>query len=216
MIQNQSIIDRRSFAVAKQLVEESGLDARYSDSILHVDDVTESLFLRELAWVILSSGFKEKVVRKIFPHISLCFCDWETAEEISRNRNVCESTALDVFKSKNKIKAIADGASLINDLGFLEIKNRMSVDVLSTLRMFPFIGPITVFHLAKNIGYDVSKPDRHIVRLGNKHGYDDANEFCLAVSRMTELSVSFVDTIMWRLSEMGLSDDLFMPSISRA
>ena len=50
---------------------------------------SECDLLREAAWVILCSGFRETVVRKCFDYVSLCFCDWESATSISENRTAC-------------------------------------------------------------------------------------------------------------------------------
>src|SRR5204862_28581 len=37
----------------------------------------------------------------------------------------------------------------------------------------PYIGPVTCWHLAKNVGMDVVKPDRHLVRMAQASGARD-------------------------------------------
>src|SRR6476469_9486418 len=59
---------------------------------------TESDLLREAAWVILCSGFRESVVRQNFDFISLCFCDWQSAAQICDCAEQCRATALTKFK----------------------------------------------------------------------------------------------------------------------
>jgi hypothetical protein len=64
---------------------------------------SERDLLREAAWVILCSGFNERVVRHRFDAISLCFCDWVSAEYIVRRAERCRSTAMAVFGSARKM-----------------------------------------------------------------------------------------------------------------
>lgn len=209
----QSFADVQTFSEAHRLVQAEGLDVEY---LRHEapDNLHESTLLREFAWVVLSSGFREKIVRRIFSNISLCFFDWSSSKEINESRDICILSALDVFKFRRKIVAIADGAKIIAERNFEEFRDAIQRDALFTLRSLPFVGPVTVFHLAKNIGFSYAKPDRHLVRLSERHGYDDTNQFCSAVSRLTGLPVPHVDTVLWRLSEMGQSDVFFLPSIA--
>lgn len=67
-------------AWAKATVVAQGLDS----PLLSNRNLTfsESDLLGELAWVILCSGFRERVVRRIFGKISLCFFDWASAATI--------------------------------------------------------------------------------------------------------------------------------------
>ena len=56
-------------------------------------DFSEQELLRESAWVILCSGFREATVRRLFDHVSLCFCDFESAEIICREESRCVNAA---------------------------------------------------------------------------------------------------------------------------
>jgi hypothetical protein len=178
-------------------------------------EFSETDLLRELAWVILCSGFREKVIRRLFPKISLCFFDWSSCEAISRNSHICVTTALDLFKSKPKITAIADSASLVHEYGFDILTADIMQNPVQTLQKFPFIGPVTAFHLAKNLGFDLAKPDRHLLRLSIRHGYTDVHEFCSRVAKATGESIRTIDTLFWRVSEMGLGDEIYMPSMTK-
>src|SRR5258708_37953186 len=60
---------------------------------------TESDLLREAAWVILCSGFRESTVRQAFGFISLCFCDWQSAVVICNCAPQCRATAIVGFKN---------------------------------------------------------------------------------------------------------------------
>jgi hypothetical protein len=193
-------------------------------TIAHGSDITllqsvgagfsETDLLRELAWVVLCSGFRERVVRRSFSKISLCFLDWRSAREITEQAKLCVSTALDVFGSRRKIEAIATSAKKIDNEGFKVLQQRINADPIETLREFPYIGEITAFHLAKNIGFDLAKPDRHLVRIAEAHGYDCVQSFCAAVASVTGDPVHVIDTVLWRISELGMADRLKFNSIS--
>jgi N-glycosylase/DNA lyase len=202
---------RAILAWAKSTVVASGLD----NPLLSAPNTTfsESDLLGELAWVVLCSGFKESVVRRIFGKISLCFFDWVSAAKITQHATLCVATALDVFRSKPKIAAIVHSAALIEANGFKSVRRDIITNPIHSLQMFPFIAEITAFHLAKNLGFDVSKPDRHLQRLSARHGYSNVQDFCSTLARVSGESIRNIDTLLWRISEMGLASEMRFASI---
>jgi hypothetical protein len=162
---------------------------------------TETDLLRETAWVILCSGFRESVVRDCFDLISLCFCDWESSAEICHSAAQCRATAHAAFGNSKKIDAILGTATIVHRAGFLHLKQGILDDPISSLQMFPFIGPVTSFHLAKNLGYAIAKPDRHLVRLASALGYSDVQHLCSSVSQATGDPIQVVDVVLWRYAE---------------
>ena len=101
-------------------------------------------------------------------------------------------------------------------MGFETVRREVMDDPITSLKRFSHIGDITVFHLAKNLGMNVAKPDRHLARLSNLHGYGDVHVFCAAISRLTGLSVRSVDSILWRMSAIGLGGEIFMTDVATA
>jgi len=189
------------YAKAKTIVLSHG----YSDEInwqsnRNLNSLTESEFLCEYAWVILCSGFRESILRKKFNFISLCFCDWSSANDILNNANICRDSALHVFANKQKMDAIIDTANIIHNEGFTQIVENISNDPLNELQIFPFIGPITCFHLAKNIGIDIAKPDRHLTRLANEYNISNVQKLCSNLSEISGDPIPIVDMILWRYS----------------
>src|ERR1700724_235649 len=144
--------------------------------------ISESMFLREAAWVVLCSGFRESVVRRVFDNISLCFCDWDSAAAIVASYPACVLAAQAAFGSPTKLAAIVQIARRIDAIGFGALKSAVLIDPIRTLRQFPYIGPITVWHLAKNLGFDASKPDRHLVRIAKRFGFHGPSQFCAAIA----------------------------------
>lgn len=163
--------------------------------------LNESHFLREYAWVVLNSGFRESVVRKHFDFISLCFCDWESAASIATRAAICVQAALSAFQNRKKLDAVAHTASLIHRDGFEYYFYQLQQNPTQTLQQFPFIGNVTAWHLAKNLGADVAKPDRHLMRLAQRFGYDDVAQMCSDVSRAVGDRISVTDLILWRFEE---------------
>jgi hypothetical protein len=159
---------------------------------------SEQVLLRESAWVILCSGFRERTVRRVFDYISLCFFDWESAEEVLMNRTTCVRAATRCFRNERKLNAIVSCARLISERGFDHLKGVILSDPIHSLQRFPLIGPITVWHLAKNLGLDVAKPDRHLVRLAKACGFEGVHDLCQHLSEMHKESVKVVDLLLWR------------------
>jgi endonuclease III len=159
---------------------------------------TETDLLREAAWVVLCSGFRESVVRSIFGHISLCFCDWESADAIVRASPICKIAALASFKNRAKLDAIVRIAGNVQSAGFSNFRVAVLDDPIKTLQGLPFIGPTTSWHLAKNLGLDVAKPDRHLVRVASRLGFASAHDVCLAISKSMDEPLKVVDLVLWR------------------
>jgi len=165
---------------------------------IQFDGFDETDLLREAAWVILCSGFREAIVRRIFDYISLCFCDWESALLIAENSAACRSSAMALFRNERKLNAIVQVAERIHSAGFSTLKERILEAPISELRTLPQIGPITVLHLAKNLGLDVAKPDRHLARLSERLGYDCTDDLCTDIALATGEQVKVIDLALWR------------------
>jgi hypothetical protein len=179
----------------------------YQDEILWqsslcFNNIDESMFLRELAWVILSSGMREKVIHGLFANISNCFYNWNSSEIIVANKYECYHSALRYFNNTLKIQAIINAAIRVQAIGFYELKISIRRDPIRTLRQFSYIGPITVYHLAKNIGLPFAKPDRHLTRIANAEGFEDVQAFCKHISESTGDSVPVVDIVLWRFATL--------------
>jgi hypothetical protein len=174
---------------------------------------TETDFLREAAWVVLCSGFRESIVRSVFDYISLCFCDWESADAIVSIAPICKIAALASFKNHAKLDAIVRIASNVESAGFSSFKLAVLDDPIKSLQELPFIGPITSLHLAKNLGLDVAKPDRHLVRVASRLGFASAHDVCLAISKSIDEPLKVVDLVLWRyLADQSNAINELVPS----
>ena len=143
-------------------------------------------FFSEFSWAVLNSGMKEQIARKIWARIRAA---------IARGDAVSS-----VFGHPGKAKAIQDVLARKEELfrGY-----RDAEDKLTYLESLPWIGPITRFHLAKNFGLDVCKPDRHLVRISLLYN-TTPEAMCLALSELSGDRIGTVDYVIWRAANLGL------------
>lgn len=198
----QRIVD--FYLLAKRVVLSEGFaeELEWQDR-LQFSEVGESLFLREAAWVVLSSGMREAVVRGKFAAFSCAFYNWLSARKISNNAQQCRNNASRVFAHMGKIDSIIAIAESIDRNGFEVIKDRVGAEGVVFLQSLPFIGPTTSFHLAKNIGLDVVKPDRHLLRISALAGCASPVEFCRMISNAVGDRLSVVDLVVWRYATLN-------------
>lgn len=163
--------------------------------------IVESEFLREAAWVIYCSGFKESVVRRRFNYLSLCFCEWSSAEAITIAGDQCINLAMHSLANRRKHEAVISIAKKIFSLGFNDYWMQVLKDPVGEFQQLSYIGPITSLHLAKNLGFDLAKPDRHLVRLKDHLGYESVEQMCGFIAKKSGDSVRVVDLVLWRFLE---------------
>jgi len=198
------------YRVAKRSVLDQGFAQEIEwQAARDPSNVTETEFLREAAWVIYCSGFRELIVRKYFNYISLCFCDWSSAKSILERSRECINSAMHVLANQRKHEAVVSIAGRIDDLTFEAFKEALYTDPVTSLQRLPYIGPITSLHLAKNLGFEVAKPDRHLVRLTTSLGFEDVTSMCQEISAASGDPIQVVDIVLWRyLERIGRRSDI--------
>ncbi len=191
------------FTTARRAVVEAGYlpEIAWQESV-SFDFVTEPEFLREYAWVVLNCGMRESVVRKRFGELSLCFWRWESASLITTTAETCRRLALGIFNHGPKIDAILSVAQLIANVGFGSFRHGFGKNPLGALERLPYIGQVTKYHLAKNLGMEVAKPDRHLSRIATALGFQSPQDLCARISRETGVSIPVVDLVLWRFATL--------------
>jgi len=189
------------YVEAKEIIINEGyvdeLDWQFE---VNLKDNTESEFLREAAWVILSSGMRETTIRSKFDEISSAFLNFESAEKIVSQAEQCRFDAFKCFKHAKKIDAIVSVAFRVFFDGYDEIRKSIEFYGADFLKSLDFIGPATSYHLAKNIGVNVAKPDRHLCRVANVTGFGSVDDLCNEISSITGDTVAVVDLVIWRFA----------------
>ena len=143
-------------------------------------------FLQEYIWVVLNSGMKNQVARMIYERIKTAI----------RNGQPISS----VFRHKGKA-----GAILNMTLAYDEIFKcyQEAESKLKFLECLSYIGKITKYHLAKNLGMDICKPDRHLMRIATKYK-TTPQELCVKLSKETGFRIATIDVVLWRAANLGM------------
>src|SRR4029077_4258422 len=196
----------RLYFTAKAVVIRAGYlpEIRWQESV-SFDVLAESDFLREYAWVVLTCGMRESVVRGKFGMLSQCFWNWESASAIAATTDTCRRLALGVFNHEGKIDAILRVASSLAQGRFDAFREALRNDLLGELERLPYIGRVTRYHLAKNLGMDVAKPDRHLCRIARSLGFQSPHDLCTCIADATGDGVRVVDLVLWRFATLKSS-----------
>lgn len=140
-------------------------------------------FAQETIWVILNAGMRAQVARVIQSRIVPLL---EAGKSSSGG-----------FGHKLKCRAID---AVWNDRDRLFGQWNEASDKLAFLESLPHIGPITKFHLARNLGLDFCKPDRHLVRIA---GEETPKVMCQRLADATGDRIGVVDCVIWRAANLG-------------
>jgi len=143
-------------------------------------------FFLEFAWVVVNSGMRNQVAEKIYKKIINAI-----KEEIDIST---------VFGHKGKVAAIKD---VWKNQYEIFTNFQLVEDKISFLEELPWIGKITKFHLARNLGYDFVKPDRHLVRVANSYNMTP-NEMCEKLVEITGDRLGTVDVVIWRAANLKM------------
>lgn len=137
----------------------------------------------ELCYVVLNSGMKNAVAMKIWPRIR---------DALTTQHRVPP----EVFGHKGKREAMTDIWMTSAGL-FTAMKDVPDADLPDWLEeRVPYIGPVIKFHAAKNLGADVAKPDRWLVRVAEKAG-ETVDALCARLAAGSGDRVATVDLVIW-------------------
>lgn len=183
---------RLTKAIFDELVERlriagfADADIEWSENIKAPDNADD--FALEIIFVICNSGMQNRVARKIFDRI---------LEALRVGRPVGE-----VFGHKGKVSAI--NHIWANRVDLLAQFHR-AADKLEWCGELPWVGNITKYHAAKNLGADVAKPDVHLQRLADLEGTPVA-DLCRRLADESGYRVATVDLILWRACAEKIMD----------
>ena len=156
--------------------------------------------LREYAWVVFNSGMRNSVIEAKWHDLCEAF-RWFNLKLLLDAPDAVLRDALTVFGHYKKVDAVIQFAKKLwkDDLAF---RDRVNENPLKTLTELPYIGDITKYHLARNLGFDFIKPDRHLQRLADEYGMNPF-ELCNLIHNETGRRLGTIDVILWRFCEQG-------------
>jgi hypothetical protein len=144
-------------------------------------------FAREVVWVILCSGMKEQVARIIQQRVWAAI---EAGKPVKGNvlGKSGKATAIDVvWRGRDRFFQ-----------AFQDANNKVDF-----ARSLPWIGDITKWHLAKNLGVDCAKPDVHLERVA-AHYHTTPSNLCASLASATGDRIATVDLVIWRSCNLGI------------
>lgn len=188
----------RMFEAAKAYCEAEHPDeVDWANSINHetFKNLKSKRFLSEYCWVVYASGFRVATIEAKFPDLQTAFRDFNL-EKLAQMEDT--EPVLAIFNNERKANSFLEGSRAIAEDGFSAFKKRLKSEGINMLEELPGIGPITKFHLAKNIGLvDEAKPDVWLVRAADACS-STVQELVAFLSDKYEMSRHAVDVILWR------------------
>lgn len=173
-------------------IEAAVREAGYSDIIDNTEvidppDTPEELASRAI-YVIANSGMRNSIAAPIAERVMVALH--------------ADKKAKSVFGHPGKVAAMQ---WIWKHRRSLYKASNRTWDTVEWCGTLPWIGIVTKYHLAKNLGIDVAKPDVHMERLAQAEGID-THDLCARLARQTGYRVATVDTILWRACADGIID----------
>ena len=173
-------ISKQQFWEIEKAVREAGYTSAIERSENMQPPATAAAFATEAIYVICNSGLANSVAVPVFERCMAALLSGQSATTVFGHPG--KASAIDRIWKKR--------ASLFRQL-------QKSDDLIAFCASLPWTGKITKFHLAKNLGADVAKPDVHLNRLGESEGRS-AQEICERLATITGYRIATIDLILWR------------------
>lgn len=173
-------------------------DYLWSESLRPCPNATELAL--EYTWVVLNSGMKNTVARGIMERMRPVLFAGQSASTVFGHKG--KAAAIDEFwrerewyYAKYKALGVTGNAACDGDA--------TASAVLEWCESLRWIGPITRYHLAKNLGVDCAKPDRWLVRLADAE-CECVDGLCARLAQASGDRVATVDVVLWRACAIGV------------
>lgn len=183
----KAITAEQFLAVLSAMGEQGADDVAWSESI--EPPATAEEFAQEAIFVICNSGMKNTVAQMIYDR---CIGALRAGMPV-----------VGAFGHKGKAAAIEAIWADRDGLFAMYLSRKTDAERLEMLVALPWIGNITKFHLAKNFGANVAKPDVHMQRLADREGCT-AQALCDRLATEVGLRAATVDVVLWRACANGI------------
>lgn len=179
-------ISKELFAKIDRAVRKAGYSGaiRWSENIR--PPVNANAFASEAIYVICNSGMSNKVAVPIFERCMRALRQGRSAKT--------------EFGHPGKAEAIDE---IWRRRRSLFRKYHEAEDLIAFCETLPWIGGVTRYHLGKNLGADVAKPDVHLNRLAAPSG-ETAQQLCDRLAKETGYRAATIDLILWRACADGI------------
>lgn len=147
-------------------------------------------FALRVCYVILNSGMKWNITTEIWRRLRPGLIETGQVGDIFGHPG--KKRSIDKMMAEKEVYFAA----------FERVRQAGSDEVIAFCETLPHIGKITKFHLAKNLGVDVAKPDIWLVRVAQSCN-EDPQDLCQRLSRESGDRIATVDYVIWRACQQG-------------
>jgi hypothetical protein len=195
------ITEKDFFAIEKYLIDNNLAsdkdDAETIKSRLKKTPILQAdEFAKEVIYVILASGFSQKTAKKKFTEITYYL-------NKLGNKNPTLDALLKIFNNTNKMSAVLKIWNNRQQITVDYYKIKTDENKMIYLKSLPFIGTITVNHIARNLGINTVKPDVWIIRLATALNISYEKMFA-KIANNTDLPIGYIDIILWKACQIGI------------
>jgi DNA-3-methyladenine glycosylase I len=184
-------------------------------------------FFQMLIMIIFYSGFKAEIVEKKEKIILGHFPDFKTVSKYSNADFEKIISNSNMIKNRHKIKSCIKNAKVFEEIvtKYGSFQNYIdnfdahsSFENLILLKeeleyRFDYLGGVTVYHFLTDIGFNVLKPDRVILRIFQRLGLiENEKQLLKAIvlgqlfSKHTEIPIRYIDIIFVKYGQQGESE----------
>jgi hypothetical protein len=178
-LKQQTDLLKNIYLNIKQTVIQKGFEKEINWVSNIPENFDKNYFFKEYSWVVINSGMRNTVAERIYQRF------W-------KNSDIPDFKAIGHNKKRDSMMRVYKGLDRYF-FRFTKSKNK-----LKFLQTIPFIGKITKYHLARNLGLDYAKPDRHLVKIAALFNYSNVQKFCEIISKAVNEKIGVVDLIIWR------------------
>lgn len=212
-IRQQSILSEEDF------IKQFGRFKKFENKKLN-----DNKIFKILTMIVFYSGFRSSVVESKEEIILGHFPDYQTVSQYSEEDYNIILSDTKMIRNRNKIKACIQNAkkfkTIVNKYGsFQNYLDSFNANdsfenffiLKDKLCNFSFLGETTVYHFLSDLGFNVLKPDRVILRIFKRLGLIENDERLLAIkqgklfAKETGLPIRYIDIIFVKYGQIGKS-----------
>jgi 3-methyladenine DNA glycosylase/8-oxoguanine DNA glycosylase len=157
---------------------------------------SKELFWPEYIWCVYTAGFSAKVITKIFPALMSAYGGPPDDDGFGKSPIVSWEAVMKINANRRRFRSVIKCQGILSGYGWPEF-NRRYLQYVDDMEKLPGIGRVTKYHLARNLGFDVVKPDLHLERLRKWYGFTSSLQMCEMLAHMYEERLGVVDFVLW-------------------
>ncbi len=159
---------------------------------LRPEHIAPTDFWVEYIWVVYVSGLSASVVAGMWPRLVQAAGFWNE----DMNEAVLFNRLVPVNRNRTKARALHSTRQELARLGWRTFRGAYLHD-MESMRLLPMVGPVTCYHLARNLGHDVVNPDIHLARLARCYAYASPANMCGHLASAFGERIGVVDLTLW-------------------